>query len=264
MKLWRSRQTPVFEGKWACSLACMQEIVQAAILREAVEADSSISQKAVHQHRVPLGLVLLSRGSITQDQLRKGLEAQKSSGTGRLGEWLVRQKAVDEEQVARALSAQWNCPVLPCTPHDPVAMAFILPRLLIDSFGIAPLRIAGRELLYVAFEDRIDRSVVLAVERMLGIRVEAGVLLDSEFRHVQQEALRAPFPKARLLEAASLRGLVHAFTSMIEERKAALSQIVRIRDYYWLRIWRTLGEIENRRILHGIEDIEDTVCSIAG
>jgi hypothetical protein len=242
----------------------MQEIVQAAVLREAVEADSSISQKVVHEHRVPLGLVLLSRGNITQNQLRKGLEAQKSSGTGRLGEWLVRHEAVDEEQVARALSAQWNCPVLSCNPHDTVAVASTLPRLLIDSFGLAPLRMAGRELLYAAFEDRIDRSVVLAVERMLGLRVEAGVLLDSEFRHLQQEALRAPFPKARLLEAGNLRGLVHAFTSMIEERKAAHSQIVRVRDYYWLRIWRTLGGIESRRALPEIEDIEDMVCTIAG
>lgn len=263
MKLWRSRQSPVLEGKWACSQACMQEMVQAAILREAGELNSHPPQRVVHQHRVPLGLVLLSRGVITQEQLRKALEEQRKAGTGRLGGWLIRRKAVDEEQVTRALSAQWNCPVLTGSPHDPVAMAPAFPRLLIDSFGAVPLRLAGRDLLYVAFEDSMDRCLVLAVERMLGLKVEAGLLNESEFRRVQQEVLRAPFPKTRLLEAANMRGLVHAFTSMLEERKAVRSQIVRVHDYYWLRIWRNPAATEGRGSVPAAEDVEDMVCSLA-
>src|ERR1700761_7373859 len=128
MKLWRSRQSPVLEGKWACSQDCMQEIVLTAVLREAGALNSHSSQKTAHQHRVPLGLVLLSRGAITQEQLRKALEAQRKAGRGRLGEWLIRQKAVNEEQVTKALSAQWNCPVLTATPYDPAAMAPAFPR----------------------------------------------------------------------------------------------------------------------------------------
>src|ERR1700760_4235571 len=94
IKLWRSRQTPILEGNWACSPACMQQMVQGVILREAAEASSG--QKIVHQHRVPLGLVLLSRGSITREQLRKALEGQRKAGTGKLGEWLIRQTATEE------------------------------------------------------------------------------------------------------------------------------------------------------------------------
>jgi hypothetical protein len=263
IKLWRSRQSPVLEGKWACSLACMREIVRTAVLREAGEANSLVSHKAAHQHRVPLGLVLLSRGVITQEQLRKALEAQRNAGRGRLGEWLIRQKAADEEQVTRALSAQWNCPVLSGAPHDPALMASAFPRLLIDSASAVPLRVAGRELLYVAFEDKIDRCLVLAVEQMLGLKVEAGVLRESDFRQVQQDALRASFPKTRLLETASMRGLVHAITLMIEERKAVRSQIVRIHDYYWLRIWRNPPVTGDREVLPAVEDIEDLVCSVA-
>jgi hypothetical protein len=262
MKLWRSRQSPVLEGKWACSEACMQEIVRAAVLREAGELNSHRSQKATHQHRVPMGLVLLSRGVITQEQLRKALEAQRKAGKGRLGEWLIREGVANEEQVTRALSAQWNCPVLTGAPHDPALMASAFPRLLIDSAGAVPLRLAGRELLYIAFEDKIDRCLVLAVEQMLGLKVEAGVLRESDFRRVQQEMLRAAFPRTRLLEAANMRGLVHAITSMIEERKAVRSQIVRVHDYYWLRIWRNPSVIEDRRVLPAVEDVEDLVCSI--
>jgi Type II secretion system (T2SS), protein E, N-terminal domain len=259
MKLWRSRQAPILEGKWACSSACMQELVLAAILREVGQKNS---QSPVHQHRVPLGLVLLSRGWITHEQLKSALEAQKKAGSGRLGEWLVRQNVVNEEHIARALGAQWNCPVLPSNSHDPAAMAQMFPRLLIDSLNVIPLRLAGRHLLYVAFEERVDRCLVLAVERMLGVKVEAGVLRESEFRRLQQEILRALFPKTRLLEAMNLRGLVHSFTGMIEESKPVQARIVRIHDYFWLRLWRSAGSGKDEESLLGHDNVEDMVCSL--
>jgi Type II secretion system (T2SS), protein E, N-terminal domain len=262
MKLWRSRQAPILEGKWACSPACMQELVQTAVQREVGEW--SAQQSPVHQHRVPLGLLLLSRGWITQEQLRSALEAQKKAGSGRLGEWLIRQKAADEEQITRALSAQWNCPLLSAESFDPAAMAAMFPRLFIDSINALPLRMAGRHLLYVAFEERVDRSLVLAVERMLGLKVEAGVLPGAEFRRRQQEIFRASFPKVRLLEAANARGLVHAFAGMIEETKPVQARIVRVHDYFWLRLWRQAWPTEDRRTLPAALDVEDMVCTLAG
>ena len=260
MKLWRSRQTPILEGMWACSAACMQELVQTAVQREMSERSA---QNVVHQHRVPLGLMLLSRGWITQEQLKCALEAQKKAGSGRLGEWLIKQKAVGEDLITRALGAQWNCPVLSSDSYDPAAMAAMFPRLLIDSLNVIPLRLAGRHLRYVAFEERIDRCLVLAVERMLGLKVEAGVLPASEFRRRQGEIFRASFPKARLLEAMNMRGLVHAFTGMMEENKPVQAKIVRIHDYFWLRLWRNPLPAEDSKALPGIPDVEDMVCALA-
>ena len=259
MKLWRSRQVPVLEGKWACSQACMWELVHNAVLREAADQNA---QRTIHQHRMPLGLVMFSRGWITQLQLRKALAAQKKAGEGRLGEWLVRQKAASEEDVARALSAQWNCPMLGAEAHDPAQMASAFPRIMIDTFAVLPLRLAGRQLLYVAFEDRIDRCLVLAVERMLGLKVEAGVMRESEFAGLRQQVLRAQFPKIRLLEAANMRGVVHAFTALIEERKAVRSQIVRVQDFFWLRIWSRSAQ-QSQGSLPGVEEVEDMVCTLA-
>jgi hypothetical protein len=238
----------------------MQEMVREAIRRES----EGNSQRTFHQHRIPLGLILLSRGIITQEQLRKALEAQRRAGTGRLGEWLIRHKAADDSHIARALSAQWNCPALASMPHDPAAMASAFPRLLIDTFGIVPLRMAGRKLLYVAFKDRVDRCLVLAGERMSGLKVEPGVLRDSEFYHAHAEALRTQFPKTRLLEAANARGLAHAFTAMIEERKPLHSQIVRIHDYYWLRLWRNSIPVEDAPRLPAMDEVEDMICSVTG
>jgi hypothetical protein len=140
-------------------------------------------------------------------------------------------------------------------------MAAAFPRIMIDSLGVIPLRLAGRQLLYVAFEDRIDRCLVLAVERMLDLKVEAGVLPESGYRSLRQQMLRTQFPKTRLLEATNMRGIVHAFTAMIEERKAVHSQIVRVHDYFWLRIWRYTLQ-EGRSALPHAEDVEDMVCTL--
>src|SRR5262249_34484580 len=154
------------------------------------------------------------------------------------------------------------CPVLMGSPHDPITMAAVLPRLLVDHFGAVPLRLAGRSLLYVAFEDKIDRCLILAIERMLGLKVEAGVLRDSEFRRVRQEALKASFPKTRLLEATSMRGLVHAVATMLEERRAFHSRIVRIHNYFWLRIRRHSVATDDKKVLPTGENVEDMVCAL--
>ena len=98
---------------------------------------------------------------------------------------------------------------------------------------------------------------------MLGLKVEAGVLPASEFRRRQGEILRASFPKARLLEAMNMRGLVHAFTGMMEENKPVQAKIVRIHDYFWLRLWRNPLPAEDSRALPGSPDVEDMVCALA-
>ena len=52
-----------------------------------------------HRHRVPLGLLMLAQGWITHPQLQKALAAQRESGTGRIGEWLMSECGVEAEQI---------------------------------------------------------------------------------------------------------------------------------------------------------------------
>ena len=49
-----------------------------------------------------LGEILLSEGILTESQLQKAIQAQKSEG-GRIGEVLVRLKLVAEKDIALAL-----------------------------------------------------------------------------------------------------------------------------------------------------------------
>jgi hypothetical protein len=235
LRLWRSREAPIFEGGWCCSPECTRARVEAALGRE---MDARGAARETYRHRIPLGLAMLEQGWITQGELRSALAAQRAAGSGRLGEWLVRQRSSSEERVTRALGLQWGCPVLSMEFHNPEDLTVLLPRLFIDAFGALPLRVAAGRILYLGFEDRIDPALALAAERMTGLRVEAGLVRGSLFRPAHTRALELRFPPVELMEAATEQALAMALTRALEESRPVEARLVRIHDCLWLRIWR--------------------------
>lgn len=234
LHLWRSRTVPVFEGGWCCSADCTRAQVEAALRRERNARGGGIE---THRHRVPLGLAMLEQGWITAEDLRRALAAQRAAGGGRIGQWLVRNGAASEAMVTRALGLQWKCPVLPLESHDAETLTRLLPRLFVDGFGALPLRVAAGKILYLGFEDRLDPALALAVERITGLRVESGVVEESQFRTAHARMLEAQFPVAELVEAASESALARAFTRAIEKLRPVEARLVRIHDCAWMRLW---------------------------
>ena len=234
LHLWRSRSAPVFEGGWTCSPECTRARLEAAVRRE---MDGRNGIAPARPHRIPLGLLMLEQGWITQSQLRQALEAQKAARCGRIGEWLVRRHAVPEEMVTRALGLQWSCPVLGLDFHDAEGLTVLLPRLFVDAFGALPLRVAAKKILYLGFEDRLDPALALAVETMTGLRVECGLVRESAFRPAHARMLKAKFPSVELVEAISETALAQAFARAVEKARPAASRVVRVHDCLWLRLW---------------------------
>jgi hypothetical protein len=210
-----------------------------------------------HRHRIPLGLAMLEQGWITGQQLREGLRMQKTAGGGRLGHWLVRQQYVSEQTVTRALGLQWHCPVLPLEFHDHAGLTSLLPRLFLDAFGVLPLRVAAGKILYLGFEDRLDPSLALAMERMTGLRVECGLVRESLFRDAHTRMLNAQFPRVELVEAASEAALVFALTKAIERARPQESRLVRVHDCLWLRMWLR----PQSGAVPEIDSVQDMICS---
>jgi hypothetical protein len=122
-------------------------------------------------HRIPLGLMLLSRGDIDDAQLREALAAQRAGGEGRIGDWMQRLGFIGEQQVTAALGGQWACPVLPRVPD--VCDDSRLPAALLRRFHMAPVSyVAATRTMHVAFSEGIDYSVLLAIEQALQCRTE--------------------------------------------------------------------------------------------
>ncbi len=260
LQLWRRRRVPVVEGGWLCSPACTRAHVEGLLRRE----QSEVYPVSTHHHRVPIGLVLLTQGWITHEHLKEALEAQRSGANMRLGEWLVANRGLSEARLTQALGLQWSCPVFSLERHGGGLPATIVPRVLAETFGFVPLRLTATGILYLAFEDRIDHSLTLAVERMTGLRVESGLLSTSEFRRAQQDFTQGRFARSRMIEAGSIELLAEAFARHIEKRQPVQARVVRLHDLFWLRLWHQDGEPSTTSAQNpGPEDIIGSVAGFA-
>lgn len=244
IRLWRRRATPRFEGAWACSEQCLEVMLRAALDRESVLRAASDNVVENYRHRVPLGLLLYSQGAITEEQLKEALEAQREARDAgrpvrRIGRWLIQNKYLEESQLATALSVQWNCPVYSAERFDQKQATYFLPRLFVESYNLLPLRRAGSGQLLVAYEERFDHRVNLALERMHRTQVVAGVMAPSQYRRAHGQVMNAAYPKLRLVEVASRDVMIRSMVKRIEELQPMDATLVCIHDYFWLRMWGT-------------------------
>jgi len=184
---------------------------------------------------------MLAQGWITQAQLRQALEAQRQNGTGRIGEWLIAECGLEAEQITRGLSMQWSCPALSADGFSPDSMAFVMPGIFVEKFGMLPLRIAGARILYLAFENGLDASAALAVEQMTGLKCESGILNEVQFAAAQSGLLRCGGVELKVEEASDVDALAGRITAIVEQKQPVASRLVRLHQYYWLRLWLENG-----------------------
>jgi Type II secretion system (T2SS), protein E, N-terminal domain len=259
---WRNRRRPIFEGQWGCSGRCVLAIVKAAINREMGEGEGEVAATP-HRHRVPLGLVMLAQGWITHPQLRQALEAQRANGRGRIGDWLVAECGLETEQITRGLSMQWSCPVLSMKGFEPEAMALAVPRVFVEEFGVLPLRVAGQRILYLAFEEQLDASVALAVEQIAELKVESGLMDGPQFREAQATLMQCNAVDANIEGVTSMVSLAARITAILEQKQPVAARLVRLRQYYWLRLWLESGAMSGSGSLpRSKEDMGDYIFTI--
>jgi hypothetical protein len=145
------------------------------------------------QHRIPLGLLMLSRGELTREQLRAALEAQQGNHQRLIGECLLALGFATEQQITTALGLQWACPVLALrTPRDS-GCGRMLPYRLLERFRMLPIQfVRATRVFCVAFCDGIDYTALYAIEQMLDCHTEACLIsrssMDRELERMGHEA----------------------------------------------------------------------------
>jgi hypothetical protein len=260
---WRNRRRPVFEGQWGCSGRCVLGMMQAAISRES--ADGTVTAAAPHRHRIPLGLLMLGQGWITHPQLRRALDAQRESGTGRIGDWLQSECGVSPELVARGLSMQWGCPVLTTEGFSPEAMALTMPKMFVERFGMVPLRVAGSRILYLGFEERLDASTTFAMEKMTELKVESGLVTAAQLQAARSRLLECQEVEVRQESAPDKDTMAARMTAILEQKQPVASRMVRVHQYYWLRLWLESGSFARKGTLPSSrEDVNDYLFTSGG
>jgi len=228
---------------------CRPECLERALL-EVLGRTRPVSQRAaVTPHRIPLGLLLLSRQQLTAEQLRTALAAQRAAGCGqskmKLGAWLQEFGFATEEQVTAALARQWSCPVLRTGATAMCVSRFpLIPVPLLESFRMMPVELVeATGTLLIAFSEGIDYTVLYAIEQMLGYRTEACLVSPSTLQKSLQALARqrgaSDVVFDRMEDAGECAHIIGSYSAMV---KAEEIRLARCGDHLWIRLERLRQE----------------------
>jgi Type II secretion system (T2SS), protein E, N-terminal domain len=224
-------------GAWYCGADCLEPPIAEIFRRDRIAP----RRNGGLPHRVPLGLLLLSRQQLTAEQLRTGLELQREVGRGRIGEWLLQLGFVTEQQVTAALARQWSCPVLKPGAETRIgSRSSPIPLLLLESFQMIPVDFAeSRASFLIAFCEAVDHVVLYAVEKMLGRRTEACFIAPSVLREGLQ-ALKLRYAGNDIVfehvdDAAECARIVGSYAAKVSADEVRLA---RCGEHVWVRMER--------------------------
>jgi Type II secretion system (T2SS), protein E, N-terminal domain len=188
-------------------------------------------------HRIPLGLLMLSRGQLTKEQLREAIDAQTASGQDRLGDWLEKLGFATEQQVTAALGMQWSCPVLASRTQPVSTCAHMLPYRLLEHFRMLPVQfVAATRTLLVAFCDGIDHTALYSVEQMLNCRTQACVISHVALEQELERLGREPRPNDRLFDSCEPSEMARITCSYAHKLSAIEVRIAACGEYIWVRL----------------------------
>jgi len=142
-----------------------------------------------------LGEILIAQGLISEDDLALALDMQARTGS-RLGEILYHGRLIDEAQVASALAEQLRVPLLDLEGVEPEPDALaIIPESLQRAARCLPLAIDG-DVLHVAIVDPLDDDTFATIREHTDLRIQVYLVqrtqLDAVLRRVHQaEYIRA-------------------------------------------------------------------------
>ena len=127
--------------------------------------------------KIRIGDMLVDAGVITQDDLQRGLELQKTSGR-KLGETLVEEGIVDDEVLARLLAEQLGMEMVDIQSISiPEEVLNLVPQHMLRSKKMIPYAIDPNNMnvLLVAMADPMDFSAMDDISIITNLQVEPAI-----------------------------------------------------------------------------------------
>ncbi len=225
---------------WYCSIDCFVKATRNRF--DALTSGRSIDMP--HTPRVPIGSVMLSKGYITEEELR-GARAQSRLNGEKLEATLVRLGLVDEWQLASARAIQWGYPVL---GRDRISQSVDadVPLTLMRTFSAVPLHYSmSAKRMLVGFVYRVEHSLLHSLEQVTGCRAEPCFITPTELHYQMERLENARERREVVLEdsmtAAEMANTVGGLALEITARNVSLS---RCQDYAWVRLSGKRGMID--------------------
>lgn len=215
---------------------CFPGCFERELTRWLEDAESIDDPRPRPPHRVPLGLLMLSRGDLGPEQLRRALTAQRENGAGLIGEWIEKLGYAREHQITSALATQWACPVLRQIPARVSHCG--VPYQLLKRFQMVPVNFApATRMLHIAFCGNIEYPVLLAIEQMLECRTAPCLATSAAIGNAlarMDERQRRP---EKVFDGLRSPGEMARITSSYAGRLGAKQvRTVVCGEYLWIRI----------------------------
>ena len=117
-----------------------------------------------------LGELLLAAGTITQEELDRGLELQKTQ-KGRLGEVLIANNIITEDQLIEALQMQLGIEYVDLSKINiPTELASTVPKNIAKQYQVVPVR-QKKDELYLAMSDPLNFYAIEEVRKAVRKKV---------------------------------------------------------------------------------------------
>ena len=117
-----------------------------------------------------LGELLLAAGTITQEELDRGLELQKTQ-KGRLGEVLIANNIITEDQLIEALQMQLGIEYIDLSKINiPTELASTVPKNIAKQYQVVPVR-QKKDELYLAMSDPLNFYAIEEVRKAVRKKV---------------------------------------------------------------------------------------------
>ncbi|MFH1441438.1 MAG: hypothetical protein ABIH18_05315 [Candidatus Omnitrophota bacterium] len=128
-----------------------------------------------------LGQLLIEQGSLTEEQLNKGLALQKEKG-GLIGELLVELGFLTEEDIAQALTALYGFPFLPLANYEiNIDVIKVVPARVVRLYCLIPIDKFANNLT-IAMANPLNIQAIEDVEMLSGCNVQTFVSTASDIK----------------------------------------------------------------------------------
>jgi hypothetical protein len=168
---WRRRSAGVFlNSDWYCGEDCLKQGMEPLLVRGPRPGEA----KQPSAHRLPLGLLMLSRGIIDEMELASVLTMKAKRPGMRIGECMRHLGLVKDEELTRALGVQSCLPVL--LGYEPELESVVPVRLQEAAEAFCFHSRYNRAVVFAGFAREVEPSLIRAMEEVLGTTVEACIL----------------------------------------------------------------------------------------
>jgi hypothetical protein len=189
-----------------------------------------------HRPRLSIGLAMLSRRYVTDEQLRSAILHSQKWGKG-LENTLIELGMASEWQLASGRAAQWGYPVL---GQDYVSQAVDvdIPITLLRACAAVPVHhSATTQRMLLGFVERVDHCFLNLVEKVTGCSAEPCFITQTAFdEQMSRIVVASNYQESVLDELQQPEQMAKATARFALEVNAREASFAEFRDYFWARL----------------------------